>query len=68
MLCVKEVNGFFGFVLLVKKFYFRGIKFKLRMNIDLILDIRFRNGVFYIFLVVMDDFIVMVFLNCVVFE
>ncbi|CAN7005901.1 hypothetical protein IGI04_009655 [Brassica rapa subsp. trilocularis] len=61
-------SPFLGLIVSAKKLRLRGIKFKRRKNVDTPLDIRFKNGLLEIPLLVFDDFISSVLINCVAFE
>ncbi|CAH2072158.1 unnamed protein product [Thlaspi arvense] len=77
--CSKERNGaqtsssppprpFLGLIVSAKKLRLRGIRFKRRENVDTPLDIGFKNGLLEIPLLVFDDFISSLLINCVAFE
>ncbi|KAF8084922.1 hypothetical protein N665_0693s0013 [Sinapis alba] len=61
-------SPFLSLIVSAKKLRLRGIKFKLRENVDTPLDICFKNGLLEIPLLVFDDFISSVLINCVAFE
>ncbi|XP_019084758.1 PREDICTED: UPF0481 protein At3g47200-like [Camelina sativa] len=59
---------FLGLIISAKKLRLRGIKFKKRENVKTPLDISFKNGLVEIPLLVFDDFISSLLINCVAFE
>ncbi|KAG2297377.1 hypothetical protein Bca4012_001124 [Brassica carinata] len=61
-------SPFLGLIVSAKKLRLRGIKFKRRKNVDTPLDISFKNGLLEIPLLVFDDFISTVLINCIAFE
>ncbi|CAH8282424.1 unnamed protein product [Eruca vesicaria subsp. sativa] len=61
-------SRFLELIVSAKKLRLRGIKFKRRENVDTPLDINFKNGLLEIPLLVFDDFMSSVLINCVAFE
>ncbi|KAJ4907993.1 hypothetical protein Rs2_11651 [Raphanus sativus] len=61
-------SPFLGLIVSAKKLRLRGIKFKRRKDVDTPLDISFKNGLLEIPLLVFDDFMSSVLINCVAFE
>lgn len=59
---------FLGLIVSASKLRLRGIKFKQRKNVDTSLDISFKNGLLKIPLLVFDDFISSLLINCVAFD
>ncbi|EOA22630.1 hypothetical protein CARUB_v10003300mg [Capsella rubella] len=59
---------FLGLIVSASKLQLRGIKFKRRENVETPLDISFKNGLVEIPLLVFDDFISSLLINCVAFE
>ncbi|CAA7025662.1 unnamed protein product [Microthlaspi erraticum] len=59
---------FLGLILSAKKLQLRGIKFKPRNNAETLLDIKLNKNVVEVPQMILDDFIISVFLNCVAYE
>ncbi|AED93041.1 unnamed protein product [Arabidopsis thaliana] len=79
--CSKEITGaqtssppppprrpFLGLIVSARKLRLRGIKFMRKENVETPLDISFKSGLVEIPLLVFDDFISNLLINCVAFE
>ncbi|KAG7551536.1 hypothetical protein ISN45_Aa06g022030 [Arabidopsis thaliana x Arabidopsis arenosa] len=59
---------FLGLIVSARKLRLRGIKFKRKENVETPLDISFKSGFLEVPLLVFDDFISNLLINCVAFE
>lgn len=59
---------FLKLFLSARKLQLKGINFKPKKNVDTLLDTRHKRDLVEIPLLILDDFLISVFLNCVAFE